>query len=104
MQRFAADPVATQSIAISYETTGQLKKPLVTLHNKGDPVIPYSQVKAYEQKVQAAGSTALYTRIDAVAYYGHCEFGPGDLLPAFTQILQQAPAKPRVYLPLIAAP
>ena len=104
VQRFAADPVAIRSIVISYETTGQLKKPLVTLHNKGDPVIPYSQVEAYKQKVQAAGSAALYTGFDAAAYYGHCEFGPNDLLPAFTKILQLAPAKPKVYLPLIAAP
>jgi hypothetical protein len=43
VQRFDADPAALLEIGRYYETSGELKVPLVTLHTSGDPIVPYWQ-------------------------------------------------------------
>ena len=56
---------------LSYETTGILHDPLVTLHTTADPVVPYWQETLYNTKVQGTGSSSALLQIPAIAF-GHC--------------------------------
>jgi pimeloyl-ACP methyl ester carboxylesterase len=80
-ERYAADRNALARIEAQYQTTGRLKSPLVTLHNIGDPVVPYWHETLYEQKIAASGSTALYNHI-AADTYGHCNFTQEQIMDA----------------------
>ena len=98
--RADADPVARATISDSYQTTGILHVPLVTMHTTGDPVVPYAQAEAYGQKVIDQGSSAHYTHFP-IQRYGHCTFNPLELLNAFAVLEGQASFRQPVFLPLI---
>lgn len=76
--RTTADPVDLSP----YQTTGKLKAPLVTMHNTGDPIVPYWHETLYFNKVLASGSFWKYINIP-VARYGHCNFKAYEALFAF---------------------
>jgi pimeloyl-ACP methyl ester carboxylesterase len=71
-----------------YDTTGELKVPLVTLHNLSDPAVPYKHEALYKQKVAAAGYLSNLTSFPALGY-GHCNFQPWQVLGAFAVLLNQ---------------
>src|SRR5262249_25466776 len=85
VHRFNAQKTALSALQ-GYETSGNLNKPLVTLHTTGDHVIPYAlHEPPYLGKVlsQAKGSfLAQY----APPTFGHCTFTPSDLLTAFSDL------------------
>jgi hypothetical protein len=107
VQRFAADAAALQDIDLSYQTTGQLTVPLVTMHTTLDQQVPYWHQQLYRIKVIQRDSLAFHQPI-TVDRYGHCYFEASDALGAFLQLVSMvlnppAPyASPRLYLPLIA--
>lgn len=103
VQRFAAAPAARAAIQADYQTNGHIVMPLVTLHTRLDPVVPFWHQEAYTAKVNAAGAGGLYLALPSNAY-GHCAFGPLELLDAFGRLvglINQA-VKPQVYLPAIS--
>ena len=71
-----------------YDTTGELTRPLVTLHNLSDPAVPYKHEELYKQKVAAAGKLSNLTSFPALGY-GHCNFQPWQVLGAFSVLLNQ---------------
>ncbi len=79
--RFDADFAAVTEMA-KYQTTGNLRRPLVTLHTSWDPVVPAWQESTYAKKVAAAGKSHLLVRYP-VPRYGHCAFNEGEVLVAF---------------------
>lgn len=79
--RFDAAPAAVAEMA-KYQTTGNLRRPLVTLHTSWDPVVPAWQESTYAKKVAAAGKSHLLVRYP-VPRYGHCAFNEGEVLIAF---------------------
>lgn len=85
--RFRADSTALNEINSDYQTTGKLTIPLVTIHNTGDPIVPYFHERLYEKKIEQEGSTALHKNI-ALNSYGHCNFNTSDLLAAFSALLK----------------
>jgi pimeloyl-ACP methyl ester carboxylesterase len=99
--RVAADTVATDEIAMNYETSGRLRVPLITLHTTGDEVVPYWHAPLYAQKVATAGSAVFYEHRQ-VDRFGHCAFQPLEVLSAFDDIVARANAR-SIYLPWIAA-
>ncbi|HQY94875.1 prolyl oligopeptidase family serine peptidase [Caldilinea sp.] len=99
--RATADAIATDEIAMNYETSGVLRVPLITLHTTGDEVAPYWQAALYAQKVAAAGSGAFYEH-RSVNRFGHCAFQSWEVLDAFDYIVARANAR-SLYLPWIAA-
>ncbi|MEI7845939.1 MAG: prolyl oligopeptidase family serine peptidase [Chloroflexota bacterium] len=86
--RFSADKKALQRIKENYQTTGRLKTALVTLHTTGDPIVPYSQVTRYGQKVLANKKSAAYLNIP-VQRYGHCNFTTSEVLGGFSWLVSQ---------------
>jgi pimeloyl-ACP methyl ester carboxylesterase len=79
VRRFAADPVANLALDTYFKTTGDLESPLVTLHTKGDPIVPAWHEQIYKTKALVAGSlfNHYYIPIDR---YGHCNFQPIEAL------------------------
>jgi pimeloyl-ACP methyl ester carboxylesterase len=84
VQRFTADAAALAGLE-RFETSGVLQGPVVNLHTSGDPVVPFGQAALYAGKVQAAGTSSLFTQVD-VDRYGHCTFQPAELLSAFSTL------------------
>jgi len=74
------------------ETSGVLAVPLVTIHTTGDEVVPYSHADYYRQKVDASGSSPLYTHF-TVDRYGHCSFQPEEILAALTVLIDKVSSK-----------
>uniref|UniRef100_Q02DB2 Peptidase S9 prolyl oligopeptidase catalytic domain-containing protein n=1 Tax=Solibacter usitatus (strain Ellin6076) TaxID=234267 RepID=Q02DB2_SOLUE len=81
VERVAASPTALANMQ-AYQTTGKLRRPLVTLHTTGDQIVPYWHELGYGLKVLVSGSIGRLTSIP-VARYGHCNFQASDVLLAF---------------------
>lgn len=97
----AAESALTALVA--YETSGQLIRPLVTLHTTGDPIVPAWQATRYTAKVAAVGRSAFLESM-TLDNYGHCQFNTIGVLTAFNRVvaLVNDPPQLAVYLPLIA--
>ena len=80
VKRYSASLTAL-AVMRQYETTGHLTRPLVTLHTRGDEVIPFLHEPLYLAKVLLTGHSGLLPL--PVARYGHCNFTPNELLTAF---------------------
>lgn len=81
-RRFAASPAALAEMQARYETSGQLVRPVVTLHTLGDQIIPYWHEPLYRQKVEDAGAASLQVNIPVIRY-GHCNFNAAEVLLSF---------------------
>jgi pimeloyl-ACP methyl ester carboxylesterase len=86
IRRFRAEEVALKDLA-SYETSGRVTLPLVTLHTTGDEVIPYWHERRYLAKVQTSGEGRV-TPIP-IFRYGHCNFRREEVLAAFNLLAWQ---------------
>ena len=86
VERYAADRNALARLNAQYQTSGRLKSPLVTLHNTGDPVVPYAHEDLYAQKVTESGSQAFHVNIP-VPSYGHCNFTADQVLYALNVLV-----------------
>ena len=71
--RYTAEPSARNYWERYYTPTGDLRVPVITLHNTWDPGIPAFHETALYEKVLAAGATGnLLQRLYPA--YGHCQF------------------------------
>lgn len=91
VSRFRADSAALQEIAANYQTSGILKKPLVTMHTTGDPVVPYGQAALYGLKALFKGSLSKYAHLP-VLRYGHCAFEPSEVVFGFAVMVNKSGA------------
>jgi len=90
--RFAADQTAVSNM-MSYETTGQPTRPLVTLHTTADPIAPFWHEILYSQKVKAEGASMELIEIPVLAY-GHCNVTSGEANAALLLMLVKGPCRP----------
>jgi hypothetical protein len=84
VQRFAASGVALAALR-PYETTGDLRIPLVTLHTTRDEVIPFAHELQYLFKVRPRGR-GVFLPIPADRY-GHCNVNASEIITAFGAVL-----------------
>ena len=89
VRRFGAEEAAVAAMESGYRTTGRLQVPLVTLHTRGDPIIPYWHERLYAMKVRDTGSAALHLNLP-VDRYGHCNFRAPEALAAFVLMVLMA--------------
>ena len=75
--RYTATPAAVAWLEGNYEPTGQLRIPMLTLHNRFDPLVAFSHEAAYAAKANGAGFGANLVQ-RSVNNYGHCNFGAGS--------------------------
>ena len=96
--RIEADEAAIDEIEAFYQTSGDLRRPLVTLHTTGDFVVPYWHAALYQEKVTQAGRDALYQHF-VTDVHGHCTFGALDVIEAFWALEEMLPQP--FFLPLV---
>jgi pimeloyl-ACP methyl ester carboxylesterase len=89
VERITGDRRALNYARRFYQTTGELQRPLVTLHNTLDPIVPFQHELSYIDLVTKAGTTELLTALQ-VEGYGHCDFTTEQILGAFALMVQQA--------------
>ncbi|HYX80843.1 MAG TPA: hypothetical protein VE714_00525, partial [Gemmatimonadales bacterium] len=83
VQRFqsTADPLLVGKL----QTSGNLRRPLVTIHTTGDPIVPIWHESLYRNKLSFLGKL-LESRI-TIARYGHCNFTDAEVLAAFAVLV-----------------
>jgi len=92
VERVESDGRAPAYMRRFYQTTGELQRPLVTLHNTLDPVVPFQHEVIYGGLAAQAGSSNFLTVIP-VPRYGHCSFNVQEVAGAFGLLVQQASAQ-----------
>jgi pimeloyl-ACP methyl ester carboxylesterase len=88
--RVAAARPAQRYVSRFYTPSGEIKRPIVSLHNALDPVVPFRVEQLFAQRVQEESRASLLTSIPAQRAYGHCNFDPAEILTAFTVLVAQA--------------
>jgi pimeloyl-ACP methyl ester carboxylesterase len=86
IKRYQADPNALAASIRLFGTTGNIKMPVVTLHNRGDNLAPVIQQALYGIKVMLAGKSSRYKAITLNAY-GHSNFSPEQIQSAFQMLV-----------------
>jgi hypothetical protein len=94
--RFHADPLALQTIQADYQTSGQLRVPLVTLHTTLDAIVPYWHESLYGDKVVARGRTPRYDEYPPGARYGHCNFTSTEVQNALALLVNRVENPPLI--------
>jgi pimeloyl-ACP methyl ester carboxylesterase len=96
VERVDSDGRARAYMRRFYQTTGELERPLVTLHNILDPAVPFHHEEIYAGLAAQAGNSALFTvnPVKPEALYGHCNFSSDEISAAFSYLVLQASAQP----------
>jgi len=84
VRRVSADAAALHAMATRYETTGNLGRPLVTMHTSNDQQVPALHQLFYMVKTSNAGNLLSRHLPVLVDRYGHCNFTADELVQAFT--------------------
>lgn len=84
--RYGADAAALAAIQAGYQTTGKLAKPLVTLHNLEDPIVPYWHESQYWLRAALAGRLGQLVQLPSLRY-GHCNFSQAEVTFALGVLL-----------------
>jgi hypothetical protein len=79
--RFTADP----SRLATLQTMARLRRPLVTIHTTGDPIVPIWQQELYKHRLPLF-SRLLFTPI-SIQRYGHGNFTDAEILAAFAVLV-----------------
>lgn len=87
VERVAGDEDAIRYTVDFYQPTGDLKAPLVTLHNVLDPAVPYEHEGVYKLRVEENDKGAYLVQDVSNNLYGHCNFAGAEVLDGFSQFL-----------------
>jgi pimeloyl-ACP methyl ester carboxylesterase len=96
-QRFTADPAAISAIQTHYQTVGQPRIPVATVHNTLDPIVPYWHEPLYQVKVEAQGAALMHYNLP-VSRYGHCNFNAAEAQAALSWLVN---FRFKVFLPVV---
>lgn len=89
--RISADPDAVSFVEQNVTYTGELTRPILTLHTIGDPADPVPMERGYTDTVRQAGSN----RWLGQAYVdrpGHCNFRPSEVLAGLLTVVERIDA------------
>ncbi len=86
VHRYRADAAAVQRMARFYTPTGKLDRPLLALHDTGDPLVPASTAFEYALAAGRAGNGDHFVQ-QFVNRKGHCVFTPAEIDRAFGELL-----------------
>jgi hypothetical protein len=67
------------------QTSARLRRPLVTIHDTGDPIVPVWHQPLYRRRLDFLGKV-LHTPI-TIDRYGHCNFTEAEILGAFAVLV-----------------
>ena len=71
-----------------YQPTGELYKPLITMHNWNDPNVSFEHEELYAQLVKKEGCKQNLTVLP-IPGFGHCNFKSWQVLGAFYLLLDK---------------
>ena len=86
VKRYRADAQAAAYIARWYTPSGKLLRPLLALHDTGDPLVPASSAFDYALIAERAGHAANFVQ-QYVNREGHCVFTPDEIGRAFDELV-----------------
>jgi pimeloyl-ACP methyl ester carboxylesterase len=86
VHRYRADPAAAQRMSRYYTPTGRLTRPMLALHDTGDPLVPASSAFEYALVVERAGHEDHFVQ-QFVNKNGHCVFTPDEIDRAFGELV-----------------
>lgn len=89
VERIAPDPGAREYLVQHYRPTGRLTRPLVTLHTRRDPVVPFEHQLLYARAAAEAGAADQFIGLP-VNRHGHCNFRTGEVLGAVALLARGA--------------
>jgi pimeloyl-ACP methyl ester carboxylesterase len=84
--RYNAHTPAREYYIQNYTPTGELRDPVLAVHNIYDEILPVTNYEYYEQLTQLNYSNDLYAQ-QYVLSEGHCEFSNEDVANVFGQLL-----------------
>ena len=87
VKRYRADPKAATYLAHWYTPSGKLTRPLLALHDTGDPLVPAYSANEYALAVTRAGHGENFAQ-QYVDREGHCVFTPAEIGRAFEQLVE----------------
>jgi len=90
VQRFRANASAVTEMKTYYNTSGELKTPLITMHTKRDQQVPYWHEIFYNLKTIKKGSFLTDHFNIPIHRYGHCNFTLEEALGGFALMLLYA--------------
>lgn len=85
VKRYAAVPKAAEYLRKYYTPTGQLKRPVLSLHTTYDPLIPAWAANEYADVLRLTGASDLYLQ-RFVSRTGHCAFTPQETVNALRDL------------------
>lgn len=86
VRRYRADPKAANYLARWYTPTGNLTRPLLELHDTGDPLVPAGTGFEYALATQRLGHGDNFVQ-QYVNREGHCVFTPEQIGRAFDELV-----------------
>jgi acetyl esterase/lipase len=86
VKRYRADASAAAYIARWYTPSGKLLRPLLALHDTGDPLVPATAAFDYALAVQRQGHADNFVQ-QFVNKEGHCVFTPQEIGRTFDELL-----------------
>ncbi len=86
VRRYRADTPAAAYLARWYTPSGNLARPLLALHDSGDPLVPAAGALEYAQIAQRAGHADLFVP-QFIARAGHCVFTQAEIGHAFDDLV-----------------
>jgi pimeloyl-ACP methyl ester carboxylesterase len=89
VERVRSDAAARAYLRRFYQTTGELERPLVTLHTTLDPIVPFYHELVYAGLALKERSLRNLT-ILPIQRYGHCTFTTQEVLGAFAVLVSKA--------------
>jgi pimeloyl-ACP methyl ester carboxylesterase len=86
VKRYRAEPRAAAYLSRWYTPTGQLTRPMLALHDSGDPLVVASTAFEYALIAQRAGHADHFVQ-QYVNAHGHCVFTPEQVGKAFDELV-----------------
>jgi pimeloyl-ACP methyl ester carboxylesterase len=86
VRRYHADQKAADYLARWYTPTGNLTRPLLELHDTGDPLVPANTGFEYALATQRMGHSQNFVQ-QYVNHEGHCVFTPDEIGRAFDEVV-----------------
>ena len=86
VKRYRADPQAAAYLAKWYTPTGKLLRPMLALHDTGDPLVPAADAFEYALIAERAGHADNFVQ-QYVNREGHCAFEPDEITRAFAELV-----------------
>ena len=94
VRRYRADARAAAWLARWYTPSGRLTRPLLAVHDIGDPLVPAAGAFTYALTVQRAGHADNFVQ-QYVERAGHCVFKPEEVAIAFDELVDWVDAGKR---------